>query len=72
MENFLKVEKGDILELENYATVIEDLGDKVKFVWNTDYPEESWVWKINIPRVYRNGKVVYGKIFVNLLEKISK
>jgi len=36
MENFLKVEKGDILELENYATVIEDLGDKVKFMWNTE------------------------------------
>lgn len=37
MKNKFILEKGDIIELENYATVIEDLGDKIKFFWNTDY-----------------------------------
>ena len=68
MKNNLILEKGDIIELENYATVIEDLGDKIKFFWNTDYPEESWVWKRNIHKVYRNGEVIYGKIYVNKLK----
>jgi len=72
MKNNLKLEVGDVLDLEGYANVIKDNGDKVDIRWFNN--DESWVWKCNIDcRVYRNGKVVYGKVttMINELEEIK-
>lgn len=68
MKNSLKLEKGDVLDLESYANVIKDNYDKVDIEWGNG--DKSWVWKSNIHRVYRNGKVVYGKVMINELEEI--
>jgi hypothetical protein len=69
MKNSLKLQKGDVLDLEGYANVLQDNGDKVDIEWQSN-GDKSWVWKSNIHKVYRNGKVVYGKIkiFINELE----
>ena len=72
MDARFKLEKGDRIELEDYATVIKDNGDKVDYMW--DNGDLNWVWKINIGKVFRNGKQVYGKLvtFVNELEKFNQ
>ena len=69
MDIRFKLKKGDRIELEDFATVIQDNGDKVDFRW--DNGDVNWVWKVNIGKVYRNGELVYGSFttFVNSLEK---
>lgn len=46
---------GDKIELERWASVIEDDGDIVKFRWKNG--DENWVWKINIKSAFRWVKV---------------
>jgi len=67
MNSKYNLQKGDVLCLEDTATVITDNGAKVDFEW--DNGDKSWVWKSNIKTVYRNGKLVYGETFINELSK---
>lgn len=67
MNSKYKLQKGDTICLEDIVTVIEDKGDYVKFEY--DNGDKNWVWKANIKKVYRNGKLVYGKTFINLLSE---
>lgn len=70
MKNKYILEAGDVLMLEDRATVIKDCGDSVDIEWANG--DKSFVWKCNIKEAYRNGILFYGYIKVNNLSKRRK